>query len=146
MLNFSSAISERIFDPVIEGFVDSIFGSFNQSLSQLGTSLGNLIQNILGGLLSGIGGAVGGVFGFIGDILGFQDGGIVPGPIGQAQLAVVHGGETVLPVGHREFGTTYIINYNIEATLPEYVTAQIEASTPAIYSAIRSIDYESGRR
>ncbi len=28
---------------------------------------------------------------------GFQEGGIVPGPVGQPQLAVVHGGETVIP-------------------------------------------------
>ncbi len=28
---------------------------------------------------------------------GFQEGGTVPGPIGQPQLAVVHGGETVIP-------------------------------------------------
>ncbi len=27
----------------------------------------------------------------------FQDGGVVPGPVGQPQLAVVHGGETVVP-------------------------------------------------
>ena len=32
-----------------------------------------------------------------GDLLGFQDGGIVPGAIGAPQLAVVHGGELVTP-------------------------------------------------
>lgn len=32
-------------------------------------------------------------------ILGFQSGGLVPGPIGAPQLAVVHGGEMVLPAG-----------------------------------------------
>lgn len=29
----------------------------------------------------------------------FADGGVIPGPIGKAQLAVVHGGETVIPTG-----------------------------------------------
>lgn len=35
----------------------------------------------------------------LGDILGFEKGGIVPGPIGAPQLAVVHGGEMVIPNG-----------------------------------------------
>lgn len=34
-----------------------------------------------------------------GDIPGFAEGGIVPGPRGKAMLAVVHGGERVIPVG-----------------------------------------------
>jgi TP901 family phage tail tape measure protein len=34
----------------------------------------------------------------------FDTGGIVPGPIGQPQLAVVHGGETVLPTHKTGFG------------------------------------------
>ena len=29
----------------------------------------------------------------------FAEGGVVPGPIGQAQMAVVHGGETITPAG-----------------------------------------------
>jgi len=29
----------------------------------------------------------------------FARGGIVPGPIGRAQLAMVHGGETIMPYG-----------------------------------------------
>ena len=42
-------------------------------------------------------GAVGGFFGKVGDFLGFQEGGIVPGPTGRPRLAMVHGGEMVLP-------------------------------------------------
>jgi len=44
-----------------------------------------------------VGGGVSGVTGKIGDFLGFDTGGVVPGPIGSPQLAVVHGGETILP-------------------------------------------------
>jgi hypothetical protein len=33
------------------------------------------------------------------NIPGFQSGGVVPGPIGQPQLAVVHGGERITPAG-----------------------------------------------
>jgi len=35
----------------------------------------------------------------IGGTLGFQDGGVVPGPIGAPVQAVVHGGETIIPTG-----------------------------------------------
>lgn len=47
----------------------------------------------------------------VGDIMGipsFQFGGIVPGPIGTPRLAVVHGGETVLPT-HRSSGGSMTI-------------------------------------
>ena len=35
----------------------------------------------------------------MGNLLGFAEGGVVPGPIGSPQLAVVHGGETITPAG-----------------------------------------------
>ena len=43
------------------------------------------------------GGGFGQVGGKVGGFLGFQEGGIVPGPAGQPRLAMVHGGEMVLP-------------------------------------------------
>lgn len=42
----------------------------------------------------------GGIIGGVGGILGFDTGGVVPGRVGTPQLAVVHGGETVIP-SHR---------------------------------------------
>jgi len=42
-----------------------------------------------------------------GQVPEFQSGGVVPGPLGQPMLAVVHGGERVIPVG----GTTNNANY-----------------------------------
>lgn len=45
-----------------------------------------------------IGGFVSGAFNSVGNALGFQEGGVVPGSPGQPQLAVVHGGERVIPV------------------------------------------------
>jgi hypothetical protein len=75
----------------------------------------------LGGVLSGLGGAVG-------KMLGFADGGPVPGPIGAPQLAVVHGGEFVLSndmlrtgytpstppaqASSPQTGHTFVTNYN----------------------------------
>lgn len=43
-------------------------------------------------------------------LLGFEDGGIVPGRSGEPQLAVVHGGEEVIPVGGSKDGITININ------------------------------------
>ena len=38
-------------------------------------------------------------FAILDPILGFQGGGVVPGPLGAPQLARVHGGETIFPGG-----------------------------------------------
>ena len=43
-------------------------------------------------------------------LLGFQEGGIVPGPIGQPVPAIVHGGETIIPVGRGMAGITINIS------------------------------------
>lgn len=66
----------------------------------LGAGLGALFG---GGIGSGIGGLVG-------SFLGFADGGTVPGPVGKAQLAVVHGGEEVIPNGGGRGGSGVTIN------------------------------------
>jgi len=49
--------------------------------------------------LKGIGEIIGGVGGKVKGLLGFQQGGIVPGPIGQPVPAIVHGGERIIPSG-----------------------------------------------
>lgn len=47
---------------------------------------------------------------WVGDkIKGYATGGVVPGPIGSPQLAVVHGGETVIPNG-KSAGTTIVFD------------------------------------
>ncbi len=40
------------------------------------------------------------------EIMGFASGGVVPGSIGQPQLAMVHGGETILPANESAGGVT----------------------------------------
>ncbi len=57
----------------------------------------------------GVGGGSKSKFGVAGNILGFAQGGIVPGAKGAPQLAVVHGGEEVIPVGGSR-GITININ------------------------------------
>ncbi|MFC0438751.1 phage tail tape measure protein [Kutzneria buriramensis] len=60
------------------------------------------IGNVIGGIMSAIHGVanaasgIGNAVGSVGHMLGFAEGGWVPGSPGQAQLAVVHGGEYVL--------------------------------------------------
>lgn len=70
-----------------------------------GLSLGNVLKGIPGSGLSLIGGA-------ISHIPGFADGGVVGGPVGAPQLAVVHGGETVVPFGRQASAsnTTIVVN------------------------------------
>jgi len=36
---------------------------------------------------------------FLGSLFGFQQGGIVPGPVGKPRMAIVHGGEDITPAG-----------------------------------------------
>jgi hypothetical protein len=58
--------------------------------------------------------------GFGGRVSGpFQEGGIVPGPIGQPQLAIVEGGETILPTHQRSFTMTapVIPSQSLEVTM-----------------------------
>ena len=48
---------------------------------------------------------------------GFQEGGTVPGPIGQPQLAVVHGGETVIPA-QQTISAPVIPSQNLNVEMP----------------------------
>lgn len=85
-------IKDSVLDPLIgtiQTLIDKITGlADNQFVKALtgggttgdnpnGVSAGDIISKLMKG--------------------GFAEGGIVPGPMGQAQLAVVHGGETVIP-------------------------------------------------
>ena len=57
-------------------------------------------------LLDGTGSTHGGRYAYSSNLPGFASGGVVPGPLGAPQLAVVHGGETIIPAGRpRTTGT-----------------------------------------
>lgn len=68
----------------------------------------NEIQDKVFGFIGRVGGTIGGAVGRVGGLLGFAQGGVVPGPTGAARLAVVHGGESILPPGR--MGRNIVIN------------------------------------
>jgi len=84
--------------------------------------------------------------GYIG-IKGFQAGGTVPGPVGAPQLAVVHGGEEVIPVHGRNRETVTVsqnINFNISAldapSVQQLLTQQKGTITAVVAEAINDSD------
>lgn len=84
--------------------VDSVMSKLQPLLNFLEKVRGAM-NNVISGAQNLAGNAVGSVKNFI----GFDDGGIVPGGRGQPRLAVVHGGETILPThksGMGGMGTT----------------------------------------
>ena len=69
----------------------------------------------------------------IGGLLHFQYGGVVPGPIGAPRLALVHGGETVLPAGVAPINVT--VNVYASGTASAHELASEISRT--LYSELR---------
>ncbi len=91
--NAALALTDLIFrltivDPLIRGITNALGGVSGGQGGKKSDPIGDLI-----------GSAVSSGFGFVKSILGFQEGGTVPGPMGAPRLAVVHGGEEVIPAG-----------------------------------------------
>jgi hypothetical protein len=81
--------------------------AFTDTLANVITWIDKVISaikslNVVGGIKSGITSMLG-----MG-VPGFADGGVVPGPLGAPMLAMVHGGETVVPPGRG--GSGMVIN------------------------------------
>ena len=83
---------------VAQGIGDAFEEMFEQVLGQL--NIREFTSNIVSGGIRGIG-----------RLLGFQDGGTVPGPIGAPQLAVVHGGEEIIPPGEGGGRVVQVFNF-----------------------------------
>ena len=86
-------------DEIIGAFVsikDGIIGAW-QAVVDFIMDKFNMVKELPGKLLDAIPG--GGLIRQATGLLGFAEGGIVPGPLGRPLLATVHGGEMVLPVG-----------------------------------------------
>ena len=66
--------------------------------------------------------------GLEGAIHGYQHGGVVPGPLGSPQLAIVHGGEEYAGVGGRVGGRTVNVVLNCAAFMGDQMQARAFAS------------------
>jgi hypothetical protein len=100
------------------GTANSLFEKFFASVAQ---SAANILSEIavragLGSLLNLIPG-FGGIASFIAPFMKFDQGGYVPGPVGQPQLAVVHGGELVLNRQQQQtrMGGSHVFNITVQA-------------------------------
>ncbi len=102
-----SAISSALTGATDEGG-QGMLQSFKRTLQRMAVDFAT--SQILR-LLRSFGGGIGGI---AGAALQFNDGGVVPGPRGVPRLAMVHGGETILPThrfgGGGGGGTQVIIN------------------------------------
>lgn len=90
------------------------------------------------------------------DIIGaFDTGGVVPGRIGEAQLAVVHSGETILPTHKGKLGlvgaeansggTQQIFNINVTGDISRQTRKEVLQMLPAIASGVNNFNKETGR-
>lgn len=99
------SVWDRITNTVVTAWHKIRDMNWGDLFTGIGKSLANglisLIEGALKGALKGLPGNIENKI----KLPRFDSGGIVPGPIGQPQLAVVHGGETVLPT-HKRGATT----------------------------------------
>jgi len=72
----------------------------------------DFFSDIASGISSAVSNVWSGVTGFFSNLPFFQEGGVVPGSANEPQLAVVHGGETVIPAGQTAGGSV-VLNVNI---------------------------------
>lgn len=97
LLNILNALMPALL-PIID-----LFGTLLKILTPVLNVLGWILEKIVSVLASGIGSFFSqmgsGASLISGLISGYASGGIVPGGIGQPQLAMVHGGETIIPAG-----------------------------------------------
>lgn len=82
----------------------------------------------------------------LGEFGHFAHGGVVPGPIGQPQLAVVHGGEEVLTAEQRKAvgGAVYEININADTIIGSSKKEIAEALGPYIRDALLKMKSRTG--
>jgi len=114
--NFTSSGMEAVKN-VVQTVVDWIWNKINWVKDKI-SSVVNMFKNVGSTISSGISSGYSAVTG----ALEFADGGVVPGPIGQAVPAIVHGGETIIPAGG---GSGITVNINGGTYLSEDVAEDI---------------------
>lgn len=129
--NIWDAISgwfSSIFGPMwdrVTGFISTawsnvwggLVGTVQRVLSWIWTAIQDSpVFKFFSAIASGIGSLfskAGDIFSNVKDFLGFEHGGVVPGPMGAPTLAMVHGGERITPAGGIGGGTTVVIPVQI---------------------------------
>lgn len=91
----------KVWIPIWDGIksaVQSVWDFIKPILDEIGDAISSVADAVgkVSGIASTIGGGIKSGVSGVGGMLGFADGGWVPGAPGQAQLAVVHGGEYVI--------------------------------------------------
>ena len=93
-------LKNEVLDPMI-GTFQTLFGWIGDTIEKLENLKDNSFIQFLGDAGLGTMSAPGAIVSWLIDSVGgFDTGGTVPGPVGASRLAVVHGGETILPT-HR---------------------------------------------
>ena len=113
-----------IYDGVTEGLTKLIL-TIDKVISKL-QSLIALAKKASNNVISNVSAGAGALVGTVSNVLGFADGGVVPGPIGTPVPAIVHGGETVIPSG-RSIGNNITINNPVllDNTMIERLSSEI---------------------
>ncbi len=97
-----AAISNRAAENMQDAFADFLFDPFEDGLKGMLRSFINTVRRMAAeaaaARIFNVIGASGGS-GFLSGLLNFDGGGTVPGPMGAPRLAVVHGGEDIIPPG-----------------------------------------------
>lgn len=90
----------------VMGVWDAVKEGTSGALSFISNAVDRIksLMDSIKGALSSVGNAVVSAGQNLGKTLGFASGGIVPGPLGAAQLAVVHGGEQFIPAASMRTG------------------------------------------
>lgn len=131
-------IRDTILGNALNRSLDAIFDKFSDGLSSLFNNIGSFVSKLFSGS-GGVGGLLSGLTG----LLGFATGGIVPGPVGSPQLALVHGGEAILTPEHqrmRRGGSDNVSSLNLNLTFN--TTGNVDEATQR---ALRSSSNEISR-
>jgi hypothetical protein len=91
------------------------------------------------GVFSPITSFVSGLFGGISKIFGFQEGGIVPGPIGAPLPAIVHGGEIITPSKNQVPSINLYVSYSINVSDKAIMEKMIKDNNTKLVTDLRRI-------
>lgn len=157
----------------LEKGMESVKSKFEEISSDFkGTfdNIGKNISSVFGSIVSGLGGAFDSIKGLFsggmdslgslgsasdlgGDFdwssligLAFDSGGVVPGPIGSPQIAMVHSGETILPTHKKDigsFGNQQVYNINITGDISRQTKTEIYRMLPSITANVNQINREN---